>query len=98
MSNSLVIRDKLLPYGRQTVDRADIEAVIQALQADLITTGPLVSRFETAFAEYVGAQHAVAVNSGTAALHVAAFAAGIGTGDEVITTPMTFAASANCAR
>ena len=98
MSNTLVTRDKLLPYGRQTVDRADIEAVIQALQADLITTGPLVSRFETAFAEYVGAQHAVVVSNGTAALHAAAFAAGVGPGDEVITTPMTFAASANCAR
>lgn len=86
-----------LPYGHQEIDDADIEAVTRALRGDLITQGPLVADFERAMADYVGASHATAVSSGTAALHAAAFAAGLGPGDEVITTPITFAASANCA-
>jgi perosamine synthetase len=90
------VRSTLLPYGRQTVDEADIAAVAEVLRSDWLTTGPKVAEFERAWAERVGAQQAVAVNSGTAALHAAVFAAGIGSGDEVIVTPLTFAASANC--
>lgn len=90
------VRDTLLPYGHQWVDEADIKAVVNVLRSDWLTTGPKVAEFEERFAETVGAKYAVAVNSGTAALHAAAFAAGIGPQDEVITTPMTFAASANC--
>jgi perosamine synthetase len=86
-----------LPYGRQDVDEADIEAVALALRQDLITQGPTVARFEEAFAEHVGARHAVAFSSGTAALHGAAFAAGVGPGDVCVTSPITFAASMNAA-
>jgi UDP-4-amino-4,6-dideoxy-N-acetyl-beta-L-altrosamine transaminase len=78
------------------VDEADVQAVVEVLRSDWLTTGPKVREFEQRVAEYVGAKEAVAANSGTAALHVAAFAAGIGPGDEVITSPLTFAASANC--
>src|SRR6202140_1447146 len=92
------VREKLLPYGRQSVDDADIEAVVEVLRSDWLTTGPKIAEFESAFAASVGAAFAVAVSSGTAALHAAAFAAGVGPGDEVITTPLTFVASANCAR
>lgn len=90
------IRQTMLPYGRQSVDETDIAAVVEVLQGDWLTTGPKVAEFETAWAERVGARSAVVVNSGTAALHAAAFAAGISDGDEVIVTPLTFAASANC--
>lgn len=90
------VRNALLPYGHQCIDEDDIKAVVDVLRSDWLTTGPKVAEFEKRFAEMVGAKYAVAVNSGTAALHAAAFAAGIGPGDEVITTPMTFAASANC--
>jgi perosamine synthetase len=90
------VRQELLPYGRQTVDEADIAAVADVLRGDWLTTGPKVGEFERAWADRVGAGHAVAVSSGTAALHAATFAAGIGPGDEVIVTPLTFAASANC--
>jgi len=90
------VRESYLPYGRQWIDEEDIEAVVEALKGDFLTTGPYVSRFERAIADYVGAKYAVAFSNGTAALHGACFAAGIGEGDEVITTPMTFAASANC--
>jgi len=90
------VRNTLLPYGHQCIDEGDIKAVVDVLRSDWLTTGPKVAEFEKRFAEMVGAKYAVAVNSGTAALHAAAFAAGIGPGDEVITTPMTFAASANC--
>jgi len=92
------VRATMLPYGRQSVDDQDIQAVVAALRSDWLTTGPKVAEFEAAFAETVGAGYAVAVSSGTAALHAATFAAGIGSGDEVITTPMTFAATANCIR
>jgi perosamine synthetase len=90
------VRKTLLPYGRQSVDEADVAAVVEVLRGDWLTTGPKVAELEAAWAQRVGAEHAVAVSSGTAALHAAAFAAGIGPGDDVIVTPMTFAASANC--
>lgn len=89
------IRSTPLPYCRQTVEDDDAQAVLAALRSNWLTTGPLVGAFEQAVASMVGAMHAVAVSSGTAALHGAVFAAGIGPGDEVITSPLTFAASAN---
>jgi len=85
-----------LPYGRQSIDEGDVGAVAEVLRSDWLTTGPKVEQFERAFAGFVGAAHAVAVSSGTAALHAAMFAVGIGPGDEVIVPAMTFAASANC--
>jgi perosamine synthetase len=87
-----------LPYGRQEITDADVAAVAAALRDPMITQGPRIAEFEEAFAEYVGARHAVACSSGTAALHVAAFAAGIAPGDEAIVAPITFVASANCMR
>ena len=90
------VRDTLLPYGRQSVDEADIQAVVDVLRSNWLTTGPKVGEFEESFAAYVGAGHAVSFSSGTAALHAAAFAAGLKPGDEAITTPLTFAATANC--
>lgn len=86
-----------IPYGRQSIDEEDIRAVEEVLRSDYITTGPKISEFEQKVCEYTGAKYAVAIANGTAALHAACFAAGIGEGDEVITTPITFAASANCA-
>ena len=91
------VRTSKLYYGRQWINEDDIAAVEDVLRGDLITCGPKVDEFETALCDYTGAKHAVAVNSGTSALHCACIAAGIGEGDEVITTPITFAASANCA-
>lgn len=91
-------RSQLLPYGRQTVDESDIDAVVQVLRSDWLTTGPKVAEFEAAFAEQIGARFAVAVSNGTAALHAAAYAAGLGPGDSAIVTAMTFVASANCVR
>lgn len=85
-----------IPYGHQTIDEADIQAVISVLRSDYLTTGPAVDTFEQKIAAYTGARYAAAVSNGTAALHTACLAAGIGQGDEVITSPMTFAASANC--
>lgn len=85
-----------IPYGRQTIDDNDIQAVLDVLKSDYLTTGPKVAEFEKKVADYVGVKYAVAVNSGTAALHIACLAAGIKEGDEVITSPITFAASANC--
>ena len=90
------VRKTLLPYGRQSIDESDIEAVTEVLRSDWLTTGPKVAEFEEAFAEAVGAKFAVSFSSGTAALHGAAFAAGLGPGDEAITTPMTFCATSNC--
>lgn len=90
------VRTKLLPYGRQSLDDSDIQAVVEVLKSDWLTTGPKIGEFEERFAEFVGARHAVSYSSGTAALHGAAFAAGLGPGDEAITTPMTFCATANC--
>jgi perosamine synthetase len=90
------VRERLLPYGHQTIDDEDIRAVVEVLQSDWLTTGPKVREFETAFAACLGAGEAVAVSSGTAALHAAMHALGISPGDEVIVASMTFAASANC--
>src|SRR5579872_213795 len=90
------VRAKFLPYGRQSIDEEDITAVAETLRSDWLTTGPKVGEFEEAFAAWIGARYAVSFSSGTAALHGAAFAAGIGTGDEVITSPFTVAATANC--
>lgn len=86
----------MIPYGRQTIDEDDINAVVDVLKSDYLTTGPKIAEFEQAVASYTGAKYAVAISNGTSALHAACFAAGIGRGDEVITTPLTFAASANC--
>ncbi len=86
-----------IPYGRQWVDEDDIAAVAEVLRSDFLTTGPAVPAFESALTEITGARHAVAVSSGTAALHAMYFAAGIGPGDEVITSPLTFAATSNAA-
>jgi UDP-4-amino-4,6-dideoxy-N-acetyl-beta-L-altrosamine transaminase len=86
-----------IPYGRQSIDDGDIAAVAEVLRSDFLTTGPAVDSFESALADVTGAAHAVAVNSGTAALHAMYFAAGIGAGDEVVTSPLTFAATANAA-
>jgi len=90
------IRTHMLPYARQTIEDDDVAAVVAALRSDWLTTGPLVKEFEEAFAREVGAAHAVAVSSGTAALHAAVAALGIGAGDEVIVPAMTFVATANC--
>ena len=91
------VRRTALPYGRQMLDEADIEAVVEVLRGDWLTTGPNVATYEHAVAEYTGVKHAVAVASGTAALHAAVAAIGAGPGDEIITSPLSFAASANCA-
>lgn len=87
----------MIPYGHQSIDQKDLEAVTQALQSDWLTQGPLVSDFERRIAEYCGSRYAVAVNSGTAALHCAYYAAGISHGDEVIMPAQTFVATANAA-
>lgn len=89
---------KAIPYGRQEITQADIDAVIETLKSDFLTQGPKIKEFETAFASYVGAQYAVAVNNATAGLHIAVLALDLQPGDRVITTPITFAASANCVR
>lgn len=86
----------MIPYGRQTIEEDDIQAVVEVLKSEYLTTGPKIEQFERAVADYVGAKYAVAVSNGTAALHAACAAIEIGEGDEVITTPLTFAASANC--
>jgi perosamine synthetase len=90
------VRETYLPYGRQSIDESDIQAVVEALQSDWLTTGPRVAEFEEAVAARVGSRYAVSFSSGTAALHGAAFAAGLKPGDEAITSPLTFAATANC--
>lgn len=86
-----------IPYGRQDITEADIEAVVEVLRSDFLTQGPLVPKFEAALSAYCGAPYAVAVNSGTSALHVACLALGVGPGDRVWTSPVSFVASANCA-
>jgi perosamine synthetase len=88
---------ELIPYGRQWVDDDDIAAVVDVLRSDFLTTGPVVQGFEEALAAIVGVRHAVALNSGTSALHAMYFASGIGPGDEIVTSPLTFAATANAA-
>ena len=90
--------DTLIPYGRQNITQDDIDAVAEALQSDYLTQGPRIAKFEKEFAKYVGATYAVAVSNGTGALHLNALALGVKPGDKVITTPLTFAASANCVR
>jgi perosamine synthetase len=90
------VRAAMLPYGRHVIDERDIQAVVETLRSDWLTTGPKIAEFEGAISEFVGAKYAVSFSSGTAALHAAAFAAGLESGDEAITTPLTFAATANC--
>lgn len=90
--------EKVIPYGRQNITQDDVNVVIAALQSDYLTQGPKILEFEKAFAEYVGSTYAVAVSNGTAALHLCALALDVKEGDKVITTPITFAASANCVR
>jgi UDP-4-amino-4,6-dideoxy-N-acetyl-beta-L-altrosamine transaminase len=92
----LPVRETLLPYGRQSIDESDIQAVVETLRSDWLTTGPRVAEFEEAIAAWVGAKYAVTFSSGTAALHAAAFTCGLQAGDEAITSPLTFAATANC--
>ena len=87
----------MIPYGRQDISEADIQAVVDVLRSDFLTQGPQVPAFERAVRTYCGAQHAVAVNSATSALHLACIALGVGSGDIVWTTPISFVASANCA-
>ena len=89
---------EFISYGRQNLDEEDIQAVIETLRSPFLTQGPKIVEFEKNVADYVGVKYAVAFSNGTAALHAACYAAGIGVGDEVITTPITFAASANCVR
>jgi UDP-4-amino-4,6-dideoxy-N-acetyl-beta-L-altrosamine transaminase len=87
----------MIPYGRQDVSQADIDAVVEVLRSDFLTQGPMVPRFEETVANYCGAKHAVAVNSATSALHIACLALDLGSGDWLWTSPNTFVASANCA-
>jgi UDP-4-amino-4,6-dideoxy-N-acetyl-beta-L-altrosamine transaminase len=87
-----------IPYGKQSITREDIKAVTETLQSDLLTQGPKIIEFEKAFADYIGAKYAIAVSNGTAALHLSAMALGVNENTNVITTPITFAASANCIR
>ncbi|NMC06817.1 MAG: UDP-4-amino-4,6-dideoxy-N-acetyl-beta-L-altrosamine transaminase [Candidatus Lokiarchaeota archaeon] len=87
----------MIPYGKQHIDDDDVAEVVQALKSDYLTTGPRIAEFERRFSEHVGARYATAVANGTAALHVACLAAGLKQGDELVTTPMTFVASSNCA-
>lgn len=88
----------MIPYGRQEITPADVAAVVEVLQSDYLTQGPVVPLFEAAVARHVGAAHAVAVNSATSALHIACLALGLGPGDRLWTSPVTFVASANCGR
>lgn len=97
IKGGIPVRSDKIYYGRQWIDDADVKAVCDTLRSDFITCGPKVLELEKNLCEYTGAKYAVAVSNGTAALHLACLAAGIGPGDEVITTPITFAASANCA-
>lgn len=89
---------KIIPYGRQHITESDITAVVDVLKSNHLTQGPKIKEFEEAFANYVGAKYAVAVSNGTAALHLNCIALGVKPGDKVITTPITFSASANCIR
>lgn len=89
---------KSIPYGRQNITDEDIQSVVDVLKSDYLTQGPKIQEFEEAFAQYVGSDFAIAVSNGTAALHLCAMALGVKEGDKVITTPITFAASANCVR
>ncbi|MCB0410674.1 MAG: aminotransferase class I/II-fold pyridoxal phosphate-dependent enzyme, partial [Flavobacteriales bacterium] len=86
-----------IPYGKQYISDEDTKAVVDALHSDFLTQGPRISEFENNFASYIGSKYAIAVSNGTAALHLPLLASGIGEGDRIITTPITFAASANAA-
>lgn len=88
----------MIPYGRQDITQADIDAVVDVLRSDYLTQGPMVPRFEQVVAKHVGARHALAVNSATSALHIACLALGLGPGESLWTSPITFVASANCGR
>src|SRR3989344_4427908 len=92
----MTIMNKTIPYSRQHIDQKDINSVVKVLKSDWITQGPTIERFERTVAKFVGNKHAVAVSSGTAALHAACFATGIEPEDEVLVPTLTFAASANC--
>src|SRR5688500_17365552 len=89
---------KIIPYGKQYISKQDIEAVVETLQSGFLTQGPKIKEFEDAFSQYIGSKYAVAVANGTAALHLCAMALEVKPGNKVITTPITFAASANCVR
>ncbi len=90
--------NKVIPYGRQNITEEDINFVVNVLKGDYLTQGPYVPQFEREFASYVGAKYAVAVSNGTAALHLSTLALNVKGGDRVITTPITFVASANCVK
>jgi hypothetical protein len=92
------MEQRIIPYGRQNITQDDIDAVIETLQSDFLTQGPKILGFEKAFATYIGSKYAVAVANGTAALHLCTLALEVKKGQKVITTPITFAASANCVR
>src|SRR3990167_10626859 len=92
------MKTKVIPYGRQNITQEDIDVVIENLQSDYLTQGPKILEFEKAFATYVGSKYAIAVSNGTAALHLCTLALDVKEGDTVITTLITFAASANCIR
>ncbi|MDE7276505.1 MAG: aminotransferase class I/II-fold pyridoxal phosphate-dependent enzyme, partial [Lachnospiraceae bacterium] len=91
------VREQKIYYGHQYIDEADIQAVVDVLRSDYLTCGPKIAELEKKLCDLTGAKYAVVCSNGTAALHIACLAAGVGAGDEVITTPITFAASANCA-
>ena len=97
INGGIPVRETKIYYGKQWIDEKDIYAVDEVLRSDYVTCGPKTQELERSLEQYTGARHAVAVSNGTAALHCACMTAGIGAGDEVITTPLTFAASANCA-
>src|SRR5690554_7822111 len=92
------MNQKPIPYGRQHITEEDLEAVKEALLSDYLTQGPRIKEFEDHFAKYIGCNYAVAVSNGTAALHLSAMALNVKPGDKVITTALTFVASANCVR
>src|SRR5688500_2447368 len=88
----------IIPYGKQLITEEDVQAVVSVLRSDFLTQGPKIKEFEEAFASYIGCQYAIAVANGTAALHLSCLALNVKPGDKIITTPITFAASANCIR
>ena len=92
------MNDKIIPYGKQNITKEDIDAVVNVLKSDYLTQGPKIQEFESAFANYVDSKYAVAVNNATSALHLSVMSLGVTKGDRVITTPITFAATANCIR
>ena len=97
IEGGIPVRDKKIFYGHQYLDEADYTAVMDVLKSDYLTCGPKINELEDRLCSITGAKYAVVCSNGTAALHIAALAAGLGEGDELITTPITFAASANCA-